>query len=321
VTAARAVVAWWFAPQPATRLAALRLVIGLYAIVDLAVRLPILLHYAEMPASEFRPVGVVALALDAPLPAWVAQSEVWWTLALALAFTAGVAYRVVAPLFALHLLWTLTYRNCWGMVFHTENLPVIHVAILACAPAADAWSIDAWRRARRGVAPPPPEGHADGRHGWAIRAICAVTAVTYVLAGVAKLRLAGVDWIDGAQLRDQIAYDNLRRVVYGLSPSALATPLLGAPWVFTALAALTMVVELGAPLALVHRRIAAAWCALAWGFHAGVLALMHIAFPYPLLGVAYASFCRIERPVGWCGRQLARGARAVNRMLRGHSRP
>jgi hypothetical protein len=54
-------------------------------------------------------------------------------------------------------------------------------------------------------------------------------------------------------------------------------------------------VELGAPVALLGRRIAAAWAALAWSFHLGVLALMAIAFPYPLLGVAFLPFFRAER--------------------------
>lgn len=207
---------WWFAPQPAERLAALRIVLGLYALLDLTGRLNILLHYAAMPADSFKPLGVVGLVLDAPLPVGVAQAQVWATLALAVAFTAGVAYRFVAPVFALNLLRLLTYRNSWGMLFHTENLAVLHVMILACAPAADAWSIDA-RRGQRG-------SDEDGRYGWAIKAACAVTVVTYVIAGIAKLRLAGLHWIDGEQLRNQIAYDNLRRAVYGANPSPFATP-------------------------------------------------------------------------------------------------
>ncbi|MCA9675660.1 MAG: hypothetical protein KC464_11535, partial [Myxococcales bacterium] len=152
---------------------------------------------------------------------------------------------------------------------------------------------------------------ADGRHGWALRAVTAVTVITYVLAGVAKLRMAGWAWIDGEQLRNQIAFDNLRRAVMGVPPSPLAVPLLESPWLFSALAALTMVVEVGAPLAMVHRRIAAAWAVTAWSFHVGVLALMHIAFPYPLLGVAYASLFRLERPVGWVGRRAAGAARRL----------
>ena len=42
-----------------------------------------------------------------------------------------VAYRVTAPLAALGMLWVTAYRNSWGMVFHTENLLVIHLAVLA----------------------------------------------------------------------------------------------------------------------------------------------------------------------------------------------
>ena len=48
------------------------------------------------------------------------------------------------------------------------------------------------------------------------------------------------------------------------------------------------------------------WAVAAWGFHLGVVALMAIAFPYPLLGLAYAPLFRIERPVAWAGRTLAR---------------
>jgi hypothetical protein len=38
------------------------------------------------------------------------------------------------------LLWTLTYRNSWGMVFTREPARVAHHA-LSFAPAADVWAI------------------------------------------------------------------------------------------------------------------------------------------------------------------------------------
>ena len=56
-----------------------------------------------------------------------------------------------------------------------------------------------------------------------------------------------------------------------------------------------MVVELGAPLALIPGRIRYTWVAVAWAFHLGVLLLMAISFPYQLLGVAYLSFLPVER--------------------------
>ena len=71
--------------------------------------------------------------------------------------------------------------------------------------------------------------------------------------------------------------------------------MLSQAWFFTPLAIATLVVELGAPLALLGRRAARIWSAAAWSFHVGIFALMAIVFPYPLLGVAFAPFFALER--------------------------
>ena len=55
-----------------------------------------------------------------------------------------------------------------------------------------------------------------------------------------------------------------------------------------------MLAEIAAPLALVHPRVGRWWCAVAWSFHAGVVVMMAIVFHYPLAGVGYASFFRVE---------------------------
>ena len=59
-------------------------------------------------------------------------------------------------------------------------------------------------------------------YGWGIKLLVALTAATYVLAGIAKLRLAGMTWLDGEQLRNQIAVDNARKVLFGATPSGIA---------------------------------------------------------------------------------------------------
>jgi hypothetical protein len=66
-------------------------------------------------------------------------------------------------------------------------------------------------------------------------------------------------------------------------------------WLFAIFAWLTLAVELGAPLALWRRRVRHAWILAAWAFHAGVLALMVISFPYQLSGIAYASLVPVEK--------------------------
>jgi hypothetical protein len=300
------VIRWWFAPLPAERLAGLRILAGGFALIYLVARLGHLLAAAHMPPAAWRPIGVVRWLCERPLDPSLWSALVVATALLALTFTLGVAHRLLAPPFAALLLFILTYRSSWTQIFHTENLLVLHVAVVALAPAADAWSLDRRRRARRGA----PAAAPDGRYAWAVRTAAAVTVATYVLAGVAKLRISGLDWISGEQLRNQIAIDNLRKVLLGDAFAALATPLLSWPGLFAALAALTVAVELGAPLALRGGRVAAAWALIAWGFHVGVLLLMAIVFPYALAGIAFAPLFAVERPLAWVARKLGSSATA-----------
>lgn len=271
---------------PARRLALLRIAVGVFALGYLAFRYVGFTSVATLSTRQFAPVGAARL-LTQPLPGSVVQALVVVALLFAAAFALGLRYRVSAPLFALLLLWVTSYRSSWGMLFHTDNLLVLHVLVLAAAPAADALSLDA----RRSRAPAPAD---DGRYGWALRAICLVTIVTYVVAGVAKLKLGGLGWLAGEQLRGQIAYDNLRKVELGRGASALGVWFVRHPALFPPLAVLTLLVELGAPLALLHRRVALVWSLLAWGFHVGVALLMNIKFWYPLAFVPYLAFFRLE---------------------------
>jgi hypothetical protein len=116
-----------------------------------------------------------------------------------------------------------------------------------------------------------------------------------VVAGWAKLRLGGLDWLDGDTLRNQVANDNVRKALTGEWYSPLARHAVGVGWIWPLLAMATVVVELGAPVALLGGRWRTAWVAAAWGFHVGVVALMAITFPYQVFGIAYASFFAVER--------------------------
>lgn len=293
---------WWFTSAPAQRLAALRILIGGYALVYVVARLPEFAAVARYGKNHFHPVGVVRL-LDAPLPPHVALAITVATALLLVAFVAGFTFRITGPLAALALLWTLTYRNVWGQVFHTENLLVLHVIALALAPAADAWSIDARRRASTGEAPVAAAGY-----GWPIKLLAALTVATYVLAGIAKLRIAGVGWLDGELLRNQIAVDNLRKALLGDPIAPLAHLVLDHPAQLVVFSVATIVIELGAPVALLGRRIGYAWALGAWGFHVGVVLMMNIWFPYPLLGIALLPFVPAERIVQRAG-SITRGIR------------
>jgi hypothetical protein len=254
--------------QGALRLRALRIWIGAYALLYTLARLPELWRVAHYPASELEPTGLARFVLPAPLVIGIAIA----TCVLLGAFVAGWRYRIVAPLAALGLLFVFSYRSAWGQIFHTENLMVLHIAALALAPV-----------------------DRDGDHDWWVRLLAALTVLTYLMAGIAKLRLAGFAWLDGDQLRNQIAIDNLRKALLGAGTAPLAMPLLAHPTWFAPVSVATLVVELAAPIALVGKRFAVAWITLAWAFHVGVLLLMWIVFPYPLLGFAFLPLLPAEK--------------------------
>jgi hypothetical protein len=234
-------------------------------------RFPHLRQVARFDDGRFDPVGPLGF-LGAPLgPGWFDLLLVA-AVGLGVAFVAGWRLRVTGPAFAVVLAVVLTYRNSWGQLFHTENLLVLHVAVLGAA-AVLAREDDDW----------PAE-------------VCAlVTVLTYAVAGWAKLRYGGWSWLDGDALRHQVAYDNVRKAALGDTWSAVGGTLVRHGWVFGPLAIATLAIELCAPLALLHRRARAAWAVAAWTFHVGILALMAIVFAYPLSGVAFAPLFRLER--------------------------
>ncbi|HET9201497.1 MAG TPA: HTTM domain-containing protein [Dehalococcoidia bacterium] len=280
----------WFQPVPAERLALLRIAIGGYALLYLLVRFANLNSYGSFEDSQFDAVGPVAL-LSEPLDGSVVTLLLLATMGSGIAFVAGWRFALTGPLFAVLLLWVISYRNSFGQIFHTENLVVLSVLILALAPSADSHSLD--ERIER--------THArvdDGyRYGWAVRLICLVTVLAYVVAGLTKLQNAGTDWLTGDVLRNYVAYDNLRKIELGDVHSPLGAWMVSYGWMFPPLALFSVAVELGAPLALLGGRTTRIWIAAAWIFHVGILAVMAIMFPYQLLGIAFLPFLPVEQ--GW----------------------
>ncbi len=119
------------------------------------------IHRSE--AGHFAPVGPCRV-LKRPLPQPVADRIVDATLLATAAATVGLGYRVTGPLSGALMTWTFSYRNSWMLIFHSDNLIVLHAAALAAGPSADALSIDAWAR---GSATGPSGPHA--RYGWPLQ--------------------------------------------------------------------------------------------------------------------------------------------------------
>lgn len=286
---------------PATRLALLRIVLTLYPLYYLITRRRLLHNIGGTSRTVFKPVGGAAF-LDAPISMGLYDLIVLLTIISGVLFLLGALRRVSGPLFALGLLFVLSYRNSWSHIYHSRNLAVVHIFILGFARSADALSIDAWlwRRFGRVANPRDPAGHWE--YGWPVRLICAVTVITYFLAGVAKVAGPyGFSWAAGEVVRSQVTVDAFRKDLLGGQPSTVFVALYHQVWLFTIMGIGTLVLELGAPLVLFVRRLLKPWVVGAYGMHVGIYVFMDIGFDYYLSGLVFLSFFEIERllPASW----------------------
>ena len=277
------------AVAPPARLAMLRILTGTCAWTYLLVRLPVFLQLGDR-RTGFDGVGLATL-LDGPVSGGVVDITVVVTALAGVAFVLGWRFRTLGPVFAIGMLALGSYRGSWGQLLHFENLMVMYLLIVALSPAADTWALDARRRTQ----PNDASTEESMRYGWPIALASLVLVVTYVIAGIAKLRYGGFDWVFGDTLRNHVAYAAARLDLLGGAPSPFARPVVRLEWVWPFAAAATIVIELAAPLALLGGRIRTAWVIATWLMHVGILAFMLIGFPMPLFLVAFAPLYRIER--------------------------
>ncbi|SJM64175.1 hypothetical protein [Gulosibacter sp. 10] len=243
-------------------------------------------------ASRFAPVGVVRV-LRAPLPPRIADLLFDAAQVANLLAALGVAHRVTGPLNAALQLWTLAYRNSWGMVLHNDNMLVLHQAVLGATRSADALSVDALLR--DGALLPRREGR---EYGAVATAMNLATTSVYLISGVAKVRSPkGFGWASGDVLREQIAADAVRKERFGVEAPRLAGALYRSRAQFGVLAAGALAIELGAPISLLHRGAGRLFALAAWSMHAGIRAIMGIKFPYNVSGLSYLPYFPVERPL------------------------
>jgi predicted DCC family thiol-disulfide oxidoreductase YuxK len=284
--------AFWYSPMPPERLATLRIATGLFSLWYFATRFGMMQRIATTDPSLYKPVGIATFLpqpMDANLFFWILVT----TLALNILYTLGWKFSYTGPLFAVALLFVLCYRNSWSMIYHNSNALVLHVFIIGFVPAAKAISIDALQNKsynwRKKIAP-------NWMYGWPVRLICTATVGTYILSGLAKIwGDLGWSWMTGSAMRSQIAVDAMRKeLLVESSPSVLFEWLYGHTELFMILGIGTMILEAGAFMALLNRRIAIVWALLTCSMHWGIYFLMGIKFPYHTTGIIFLSFFAIE---------------------------
>lgn len=284
---------YWFGADGRYSAAVARIAVAL----SLLILLHAIRHYGvapPAPTGPYRPIGVLLLL---PFePSSLVVKAMWWAALVAgIALLVGVATRL-ASIVALAAGLVLggmfyAYRDHWS---HEFNATLLGLLILVGAPTADVWSIDAWRRARRGEAPPPPRPSI-----WVGRLVMLTVGLMMASAGFSKLLSGGMslDWALSDNLRHQIL---VRFDLGGVPRTALASWILEEPWRWK-LAALG---NLGAQLAplvaafVIRRPWVRAACGLVFATEVAALwFVMGFWDPwwYPLALV----FIDGDRVVGW----------------------
>lgn len=295
----------WFGQQaPPERLAIFRILLGLFTLGYLLIRFPVFWSLADGRSSRFAPVGVLSM-LTQPLPGAFVRLLVIAAVLSAAAFALGWRFRLSGPVLAGSMLVLATYRNSWGQLLHFENLMVLHLLVVGLSRSADVLSVDARRTTST--------HRASSTYGFPMQVAAIITVVTYVLAGVAKLRYGGSEWMLGDTLQNHIAYSAARLELLGGDPSPLAGLIVDRDWAFPPVATASVLLELGAPFALLSTRLRTYWVVSVWLMHVGIAGLMFVVFPYPLFGLAFAPMYELER---WRSGSTAPSANPVLRRLR-----
>ncbi len=302
-----------FSAMPAARLGWIRIITGGYILVILARGRASFLRVSRSSPDLFEPVGL-ATFLDGPVSPALFETILWVTIVLGLTFVVGFWHRFLGPAFALCLLWVLSYRLSWGMVYRVHHLVTLHILILGFVPAAAAVSVDAWlsRRSsgpsflRLGIWPGLPDG-PHWRFGWPVQLLCLVTTIAYSLAGLAKITgPGGWGWALGNNLRNNVAHDALAKELMKAGGASDWVELaFAAPSLMVIAGFLTLILELFAPLFLVHRRVAQVWVVMVICMHLWIRILMDLTFVYLTFGFAFISFFAIERAFSWLGSRQA----------------
>lgn len=308
----------WFAPASLRDLALVRmLAFGAQTFVFLAFPVGRLrpfsahVHQATVGAELYEPVAVLRLLL-LPFVGWDGgpPGATLLAVAYAVAFVAGVlatvglfarpAMLVAAAANAL----VVAHYHSYGEYHHHEALMMIALGVLALAPCARVWSLDARRRRRRADGVRADDVGADDVSPfarWPLRLIQWVMALTYLSAALSKLKVGGLTWFNGYTMTYHFANAGLRRGA-DLAVWVATLP----PELHIVPAAAAFLFELLFFVAILRPRTA--WLVLLVGvvFHLSVYATMRISFFQTiLLYCVFVEALRLHAP-RWLRASFAR---------------
>jgi hypothetical protein len=193
--------------------------------------------------------------------------------------------------------YLLGLRHNFGETSHQDAILVFVFGILALSRCGDGVSVDAlMRAARRGHDASRREQELSGEYTWPIRMVWLVMALVFFAAGVAKLRLSGLGWIRPETMTTILIVSNYQ--VHGLVPlTSWGVYLAHYPWLCGLLAAATVAIEVGFPLALVSRK--ARWLLVPADFLMQIGIRLLIGPSFVQFMVCYLFWIRWDRVARW----------------------
>jgi hypothetical protein len=237
-----------FAPKPLVHLEVLRIAVPLAVLGFMSSRIAYAEHWLgdagfRVPNLE----GTARQPLYLPsLPAWLAWTMATAMVASGLSVAVGFLTRYAAGIFAFTLFWVALADRL--SAFTVSKLGAVLVLAIALSPAGARYSVDAYRRARRGE---PLPTHVSGGVVLFFRALL---VVMYCASGICKAR---GDWLETPHLLFTHLHGSYQTPVAHFAANHFPS------WSWNVLQGITLTFEAGAPLwfALSKTRP----YALAWG--------------------------------------------------------
>ncbi len=286
-------VAWtrfWFAPSAPQMLGLCRVFFFASFYLLYLVR-ENLRWYAWFPDGFFQPRSFFVRLSLAP-PGWETLDGLVTTFELCVILAAlGLLTRMATAVSFVLGLYVIGLQFNYGYLHWAHAIVPLVMGVLALAPCADACSLDAlirkYRRRQR--------ASAGGQYHWPVQLVRVIFVTIFFAAGLSKLRAAGLSWVMSDTLRHYLLENQY--VFHADAMNAWTRPLVewlvGYPVLCRILAALTLVVELSAPLALVSPGARLLLIPTLFLFQVGNALLLYQDFFFAYLGL-YAFW------VPWC---------------------
>jgi hypothetical protein len=255
--------------------------------------------WAEIPPVYWKPVWLFQkLHFQQPSPRTAAALLAVWRVTLALACVGFFTRFSIAASMMLGI-YLLGLAQNFGKSAHGEAVLVLMMGVLMLSRCGDAFSIDALLAARRGK----PAPRKSGEYTWPIKMAWILLSLVFFSAGLTKLKRSGLEWITSDHMAIILLSHN-----YALRnpPTRLGLWIAKRAWRCHVLAALSLLTEVGFPLALTHRYLRAWFVISGLMMQAGIALTLGIWFSTFLC--MYLFFVPWDRVASVAGSMVARFA-------------